>query len=48
MAFFFVAAIWEVLFYPSMGSLSFYTMIAVVAAAWSLSWFYTRIRGTRP
>lgn len=47
MTFIFAAALWEALFVDDLGGLSSSTMIGMAVAALSLSWFYTRIRGTR-
>jgi hypothetical protein len=44
--FFFTLALWEGLFNDTLGGLSSYAAIGALVAAWSLSWFYTRIRGT--
>ena len=44
----FTAVLWELLAVEALGGLSSNTMIGVLVAAWSVSWFYTRIRGTRP
>ena len=46
-AFFFTLAFWEVRLNDNLGGLSSYTAIGVLVAAWSVSWFYTRLRGTR-
>ena len=43
---FFALAIWQMLFADKLGGVSSHTMIAVLVTSWSLSWFYTRVRGT--
>jgi hypothetical protein len=48
MAFVFAAVLWVVLFQHSLGGLSSSSMVALIVGAWSLSYFYTRVRGTRP
>jgi hypothetical protein len=42
----FTAALWEAVTDGGLGSLSSYTMLGVAVASWSLSYFYTRLRGT--
>src|SRR5690349_14286941 len=44
----FTMVIWETLVFDALGGLSTYTIVGVLVAAWSVSWFYTRLRGTRP
>jgi hypothetical protein len=43
----FTAALWETLLADNLGSLSSYSMVGVLVAAWAVGWFYTRLRGTR-
>ena len=47
MGFIFAMVLWKVLFEPSMGALFEYTVMGVLVGAWSISYFFTRIRGTR-
>lgn len=44
---FFVLALWQAFLASRLGELSSPTIIGILVLAWSLSWFYTRIRGTR-
>jgi hypothetical protein len=44
----FTAVFWQTILADNLGGLSSYAMIGVLVVGWSLSWFYTRIRGTRP
>lgn len=44
---FFVLALWQAFFVSRLGGLSSPTIVGILVLAWSLSWFYTRIRGTR-
>jgi len=46
MTFFFTLAVWQALLAHQFGAISSYGVIAVLIACWSLSYFYTRIRGT--
>jgi hypothetical protein len=46
-AVFFTLALWEVLLADRLGGVSSYAVVGVIVAAWSLSYFYTRLRGTR-
>jgi hypothetical protein len=43
---FFTLALWQVLLVPILGGVSTHTTIGVLAASWSLAYFYTRTRGT--
>lgn len=43
----FTAVLWDILFSRNVGMYSSNTSVAVMAAAWAMSWFYTRLRGTR-
>ena len=43
----FTMVIWETLLADNLGGWSSHAMIGVLVAAWSVSWFYTRLRGTR-
>ena len=44
---FFSLALWEVLFAARLGGVSTHGTIGILIASWSLSYFYTRVRGTR-
>ncbi len=46
MAFILASAFWEALFADNLGRISSYATLGVAVAAWSLAYFYTRIRGT--
>lgn len=46
-AVFFTLALWEVLLADRLGGVSSYAVVGLIVAAWSLSYFYTRLRGTR-
>jgi formate-dependent nitrite reductase membrane component NrfD len=47
LASFFALAVWQVLFAGKFGDVSSSrTMVAILVASWSLSYFYTRLRGT--
>lgn len=48
MAFVFAAVLWVLLFQHAFGGLSSSSMVGLIVGAWSLSYFYTRLRGTRP
>jgi hypothetical protein len=43
----FTAVLWQLLLARDLGGLSSFAMVGVLVTAWSLSWFYTRLRGTR-
>lgn len=43
----FTAVLWKVLLAGNLGGWSSNAMLGVLVAAWSVGWFYTRIRGTR-
>ena len=42
----FALALWQMLFAARLGGVSSYATIGVLVASWSLSYFYTRVRGT--
>jgi hypothetical protein len=44
---FFTLVLWELLFADGHGGLSSYAIVGILVASWSVSWFYTRLRGTR-
>lgn len=44
---FFALALWQALFAANLGGVSSYATIGMLIASWSLSYFYTRVRGTR-
>ena len=44
----FTAVFWQTILADDLGGISSYAMVGVLVVGWSLSWFYTRIRGTRP
>jgi hypothetical protein len=43
----FTAVFWQTLLADKFGGLSSYSMIGVLVVGWALSYFYTRLRGTR-
>jgi hypothetical protein len=46
MGFIFIVVLWQVLLAHTLGGLTEYATIGILVDAWSLSYFYTRVRGT--
>jgi hypothetical protein len=44
----FTAVFWHTLLARTLGGISSYSLVGVLVVGWALSWFYTRLRGTRP